>query len=737
MAPTGLSSPSKTDTTVNLAWESVEGATGYNVYNGGTKLTVTPVTTTTYMATGLTQNTAYTFTVKAVNAAGESAASSGLTVTTNIAIPAAPTGLTSTGKTDTTVSLSWNAVGGATGYNVYNGGTKLTSTPLTGTTYTVTGLTQNTAYTFTIKAVNTAGESAASSGLTVTTNMTIPAAPTGITLTGKTDTTVSLSWNAVGGASGYNVYNGGTKLTATPLTGTTYTATGLTQNTAYTFTVKAVNAAGESAASSGLTVTTNMTIPAAPTGLTSTGKTDTTVNLSWNAVGGATGYNVYRGTTKLTATPITTTTYTATGLTQNTAYTFTVKAVNAAGESAASSGLTVTTNMTIPAAPTGLISTGKTDTTVSLSWNVVGGASGYNVYSGGTKLTSTPLTGTTYTATGLTQNTAYTFTVKAVNAAGESAASSGLTVTTNMTIPAAPTGLTSTGKTDTTVSLSWNAVGGASGYNVYSGGTKLTATPLTGTTFTATGLTQNTAYTFTVKAVNAAGESAASSGLTVTTNMTIPAAPTGLTSTGKTDTTVSLSWNAVGGASGYNVYSGGIKLTSTPLTGTTYTATGLTQNTAYTFTIRAVNAAGESTASSGLTVTTVPHVAICIDNDILGERIEIKVKAFQYYKKVSLDLEFNAAINYADIRWTSDNEKVFINKYGHVTNTKSWSRASNIKIELLDSNGNVIATDTIRVIFYKWNWQLKKLRTQSVISDNYEQSNNKFRKEAAYGILRL
>ena len=553
--------------------------------------------------------------------------------------------------------------------------------------------------------------------------VTLPLAPTGLSSPSKTDTTVILAWDSVEGATGYNVYRGTTKLTATPITTTTYMATGLTQNTAYTFTVKAVNEAGESAASSGLTVTTNMTIPAAPTGLTSTGKTDTTVSLSWNTVGGASGYNVYRGGTKLTSTPLTGTTYTATGLTQNTAYTFTVKAVNAAGESAASSGLTVTTNMTIPAAPTGLTSTGKTDTTVSLSWNAVGGATGYNVYRGTTKLTANPIAATTYTATGLTQNTAYTFTVKAVNAAGESAASSGLTVTTNMTIPAAPTGLISTGKTDTTVSLSWNAVGGASGYNVYRGGTKLTSTPLTGTTYTATGLTQNTAYTFTVKAVNAAGESAASSGLTVTTNMTIPAAPTGLTSTGKTDTTVSISWNAVGGASGYNVYRGGTKLTETPLTGTTYTATGLTQNTEYTFTVKAVNAAGESAASSGLTVTTVPHVAISIDDEFLGERIEIKVKAFQSYKRVSLDLEFNAAIDYADIRWTSDNEKVLIDKDGHITNIKSWSRASNIKIELLDANSNVVATDTVRVIFYKWNWQLKKLRTQSVVSDNYAQRN--------------
>jgi len=83
-APTGLTSPSKTNTTVNLSWNAVTGATGYNVYNGSTKLTATPITTTTYTAMGLTQNTAYSFTVKALNAGGESSASTALNVTTNV-----------------------------------------------------------------------------------------------------------------------------------------------------------------------------------------------------------------------------------------------------------------------------------------------------------------------------------------------------------------------------------------------------------------------------------------------------------------------------------------------------------------------------------------------------------------------------------------------------------------------------------------------------------------------------
>ncbi|MFC4911279.1 glycosyl hydrolase family 18 protein [Actinomadura gamaensis] len=86
--------------------------------------------------------------------------------------PTAPTGLTATGKTDTTVSLSWTASKddvGVVGYDVYQGGAKAVS--VTGTSATVTGLTPKTAYSFTVKARDAAGNvSAASNAVSVTTS---------------------------------------------------------------------------------------------------------------------------------------------------------------------------------------------------------------------------------------------------------------------------------------------------------------------------------------------------------------------------------------------------------------------------------------------------------------------------------------------------------------------------------------------------------------------------------------
>ena len=119
-APINLSYANSTCSNVTLKWDAVDYATSYNVYNGSAVIK-TGNTSTSYSVTNLTANTSYTFYVTAVNSNGESAKSSGLTVTTK-GYPVTPAGLASSNITCSGFKLSWTTATNATSYNVYMDG---------------------------------------------------------------------------------------------------------------------------------------------------------------------------------------------------------------------------------------------------------------------------------------------------------------------------------------------------------------------------------------------------------------------------------------------------------------------------------------------------------------------------------------------------------------------------------------------------------------------------------------
>ncbi len=295
--------------------------------------------------------------------------------------------------------------------------------------------------------------------------------------------------------------------------------------------------------------------PAAPTGVTATGG-DGQVTISWEAVAGATSYNLFYATKSRVAEEEdgedadakqiknVTSPFVLKGLAANTTYYFMVRALNNHRRSPPSAEVSATTSATtpaatIPAAPTGVNATGGTKQ-ATISWSAVTGATSYNLYwsttTGVTTVNGTKISGITSPAvhTGLTDGTTYFYIVTAANSAGESAASVQVAATTlaatpPTTAPAAPTGVSATGG-DNQVALSWPAVTGAASYNVYwsttSGATTTTGTRIAAATspFVHTGLTAGTAYFYVITAVNGAGESVGSSQATATTNAAIDGA---------------------------------------------------------------------------------------------------------------------------------------------------------------------------------------------------------------------
>ncbi|MEZ5205018.1 MAG: fibronectin type III domain-containing protein [Acidimicrobiales bacterium] len=664
-APTSVSG-TPGDGAVALSWtapasDGGSAITGYTVtpYIGATAQTpqVFSSSATSQSITGLTNGTAYTFKVKATNAAGtgtDSAASSAVTPRT---LPNAPTNVAGT-PGNTQVVLTWTAPtsdGGQpiTGYRVtpYIGATAQTPIAFasTSTTQTITGLTNGTAYTFKVAATTAAGTGTDSAASAAVTPRTVPGAPTGVSGT-PGDGAVALSWTAPasdGGSAitGYTVtpYIGATAQTpqAFSSSATSQTITGLTNGTAYTFKVKATNAAGTGTDSAASSAVTPRTLPNAPTNVAGT-PGNTQVTLTWTAPtsdGGQpiTGYRVtpYIGATAQTATTFasTATSQTITGLTNGTAYTFKVAATTAAGTGTDSAASAAITPRTVPGAPTGVTGIAGNGQVV-LSWTAPasnGGSAitGYTVtpYIGATAQTATAFasTATTQNLSGLTNGTAYTFKVKATNAAGTGADSSASGAVTPSAVPDAPTSVSGT-PGNSSVQLSWTAPasdGGSpiTGYTVtpYIGATAQTPVTFnsTATTQAITGLTNGTAYTFKVRANNAAGTSLDSAASAAVTPRTVPGAPTSVTGTAG-NTHVALTWTAPasnGGSAitGYTVtpYIGATAQSAVTFNSaaTSQAITGLANGTAYTFKVRANNAAGtsaDSSASAAVTPRTVP-----------------------------------------------------------------------------------------------------------------------------------
>jgi fibronectin type 3 domain-containing protein len=373
-APTGLTARANNDGTITLNWTAPGPGLWYWVYwrdvtagqSGYTK-SIYPLTSgTTFTVTNRQVGDVYAFHVTAINAGGESSPSNTVQATSYMPPPSAPTKLIAeagNGK----VSLSWTAPSPGLWYWVYwrdvsAGQTSYTKSqyPVTsGTTFTVTYLTDGDTYEFYVTAINAGGESAPSNTALATPLPPLPSAPTGLSAKANNDGTITLNWTAPGPNLWYWVYwrdtsTGQTHYTRSryPLTsGTTFTVTYLTVGDTYAFYVTAINLAGEGPASNVVQATSYMPPPPAPTNLTATAGNGQ-VTLSWTAPGPNLWYwvwwrdvspNSYTNSYTRSIYPVTSgTTFTVTYLINTHTYDFFVTAINAGGGSPPSNVVSVT-----------------------------------------------------------------------------------------------------------------------------------------------------------------------------------------------------------------------------------------------------------------------------------------------------------------------------------------------------------------------------------------------------------
>ena len=538
-----------------------------------------------------------------------------------IRAPAAPMNLSAT-PDDGQVTLSWaNPANNTitkyqyrrkTDTGTYGSWTDIPNSGDTTTSYTVTGLTNGTQYTFAVRAVNAGGNGAAS---TVTATPALaPTAPTNLEAE-VGDRRIGLTWDDPGDSTideyEYSTDGGSfSVISGSDDTTTSYTVTGLTNGTQYTFAVRAVNAGGNGAES---TVTAKPLWPA-PTGLVAT-PGQGRVTVEWNnGHDDIDDYYIYvyedrvrRNTIFLPPGSGSTTTRTVYPLTNGILYDFSVRALNG------KESPTVTARPISMPAPENLTATEGDDRQTTLSWSdpdndtiykyqvSMDGGTTFTDISGSSKST------TTTTVTGLTNGTQYTLAVRGVNWWGYGAAS---TATATPLWPA-PANLVAT-PDDGRIYLEWDTNPGITDYRVE---TKVTSTDVfvASSPFSAgsgsktiaaiDSLTNDTEYTFTVLATQGTADSSWPAAVNATPMAVLPDAPTNLSAT-PSNGKVTLSWDDPGNntITKYRVSSdGGTSFTDISDSGastTTTTVTELTNGTQYTFAVRAVNTTGDGAAAT-------------------------------------------------------------------------------------------------------------------------------------------
>lgn len=478
-----------THNSAEVTWqESTDnvGVTGYNIYLNNKLVNTSPVTELRCELTALEAETEYQVKVEALDEAGNTSVSDPTSFTTKTApdneAPTAPGGVAVSSITDNSAVVSWTASTdnvGVAGYNIYLNGNKINALPVTELQFQLTGLAAETEYQVRIEAVDGAGNTSSSGSISFatealqTSDNEAPTVPSGVAVSGITESTAVVSWTESTdnvGVAGYNIYLNDNKVNGLPITELKFQLTGLTAETEYQVKVEALDEAGNSSISNPVSFVTGVApdreAPTKPDGITISDITHNSAVVMWNESTdnvGVVGYNIYLNDVKVNASPITeqqanisetnelTTSvlrYELGGLEAATEYQVKIEAVDAVGNTSVSDVVRFTT-VTFqepgdqrPTAPGNLTTVEVMSESISISWRPAGdneGVVGYNVYVNGQRMNTTAITDTQYVLTGLTADTTYEIMVTAVNGVGNESEAALLTVKTDaMAAPEVP-----------------------------------------------------------------------------------------------------------------------------------------------------------------------------------------------------------------------------------------------------------------------------------------------------------
>ncbi|TMV50648.1 hypothetical protein FE783_08105 [Paenibacillus mesophilus] len=469
------------DTEITLSWDASAGATMYEIEADG--VPIGDAAKPSYVHTGLVPNTTHTYRVKAKNAEGATEWSSPITAITLPSIP----GLLRADVSASAIVLNWEGVTGATGYDIEADGVVLASGIIT--SYTHGELNPNTEHAYRVRAKN--GAVAGHWGERLI-RKTLPPIPANVQAV-STSNEIVVSWEPVIGAVAYEMEADGT-LVDNGLN-TVFTHGGLAPFTTHTYKVRARSDAGAGEWSAAVSKSTGLDKPSVTTGEVTT----SSILVSWNAVQGASGYDLMADG-EITDVGVAVQ-YRHTGLSPYTWHAYRVRAKNGSAVGDWSDAVTKATSLAAPR----ILRMEATSSQIAVEWEEVAGATGYAIEADGAIRDNG--SETIFLHTGLSSNSSHTYRVRALNGNGVSEwseSSEWSTLATQATAPEIPRSLTAEAATDS-ITLRWEAAAGSRSYELDIDGR--TVAGITGTSYVHQGLTPNTMHTYRIRALNSGGAS--------------------------------------------------------------------------------------------------------------------------------------------------------------------------------------------------------------------------------------
>ncbi|MGM5631896.1 fibronectin type III domain-containing protein [Apibacter raozihei] len=732
--PTGFTISDISSTSAILRWYAMSGAQSYTVeYKLATAAnwTVVSVSTkaTSFSLSGLKANTMYHCRVK-TNCPTDSSSGYAQSGFTTLSSCLTPTGTSTSNVSVSSAILKWNTMSGAKSYTIeYKLATEaywsVATTSTTATSFTLSGLKANTAYQWRIKTNCSTSDSSGyvQNGFTTFSNCTTP---TSIYAYDITTTSAVLRWYAMSGAQSYTLeYRPATStnwtIATTSTTASYFTLSGLKANTSYYWRVKTnCSASDNSGYAQGMFTTKNSC--STPAGVTASKISSTSADLTWYAVSGAQSYTVEfkqsSETTWKVATASTTSTYfTLSGLKANTAYDWMVKS-NCSANSSSGYARTGFTTLSSCVTPTGISAFDVSSGSAVLRWHAISDAKGYTVeYKISSDINWTvataSTTSTSFILSGLKAGTAYQWRVKTNCSASSSSA---YAQSRFSTLPgcSTPEGIYLYNISANSADLKWYAASGVKSYTVEYKQTSATnwtlATASTTTPyFTFSGLKANTAYQWRVKTNCSASESSgyAQGSFSTLNNCS---APTGLSASNISDSSVSLKWYVVNGAQSYRIeYKLPTETNWTVATASTssssFTLSGLRANTFYIWRVKtncSTSNSSEYTQSNFTTLSSCTTPTGLLATDISDNSVIFKWYATAGALSYTVEYKTSSATN-----WTTATSmptssffsltglKANIDYYWRVKTNCAASHSSDYNQSSFRTNSSSTSTDFI------------------------------------------